>query len=123
MVQELVPLLFVDDIARSAEFYQRKLGFAIVQTWEPEGNLGWCRLERDRAAIMLQQACDADGPPAGRGRGVAFYFNCDDVNSLHCEFCASGLNTASPKLAFYGMNQVFITDPDGYGLCFQSSAS
>ena len=28
--------------------------------------------------------------------------------------------TAAPQAAFYGMNQTFLSDPDGYALCFES---
>ncbi|MEX2170929.1 MAG: VOC family protein [Pirellulales bacterium] len=85
MIQEVVPLLFVEDINRSVAFYKDKLGFELAMKWEPEGQLSWCRMERDGAAMMLQQACEEDGPATGRGRGVGFFFNCDDVNALHVE--------------------------------------
>jgi len=120
-IRELVPLLFVQDILRSAAFYQERLGFELTQKWEPEGKLGWCRLVRDGAALMLQQACDEDGPAAGRGRGVCFYFNCDDVQALFAEFTERGLALQPPTDAFYGMSQIFVSDPDGYELCFQSA--
>lgn len=68
-VRELVPLLFVDDIARSVTFYRDRLGFEMTAAWEPEGQLAWCRLQRGGAGIMLQQSCDEDGPAKGRGRG------------------------------------------------------
>lgn len=119
-VREIVPLLFVEDVVRSAAFYGEQLGFEIVNKWEPEGKLNWCRLERDGCALMLQQACEEDGPAEGRGRGVGFFFNCGDVDAMHAELCRSGLVVAAPKLAFYGMNQLFLKDPDGYELCFQS---
>ena len=120
-VRELVPLLMASAIERSVQFYQERLGFELTQKWEPEGKLGWCRLVRDGAAIMLQQACDEDGPAAGRGRGVCFYFNCDDVQALFAEFTERGLALQPPTAAFYGMNQIFVNDPDGYELCFQSA--
>ena len=30
-----------------------------------------------------------------------------------------GLNVNEPKVAPYGMRQLWFKDPDGYGLCFQ----
>ncbi len=120
-IRELVPLLFVEDIVRSAAFYQERLGFAMTQQWEPGGKLAWCRLGRDSAAVMLQQAIpEEDGPAEGRGRGVSFYFNCDDGVAMHTDLTRRGLAVAPPQAAFYGMNQLFVTDPDGYELCFQS---
>jgi uncharacterized glyoxalase superfamily protein PhnB len=121
-ISEVVPLLFVEDINRSVDFYCGQLGFVLVNKWEPDGKLGWCRIERGNSAIMLQQACEEDGPAAGRGRGVEFFFQCDDAAALYSEFQSAGLTIARPKVAFYGMNQLFVKDPDGYGLCFQNVA-
>lgn len=120
-VRALTPLLFVDDIGRSLASYRDRLGFALMQDWSPEGKLAWCHLKRGGATLMLQQACEEDGPAAGRGRGVGFYFLCDDANALHAEFSAGGLTLDPPKIAFYGMNQLFVRDPDGYELCFQNA--
>ncbi len=121
-VSELVPLLFVDDIEKAVAFYCERLGFELVNKWEPDGKLSWCRIERGGVAVMLQQACAEDGPAEGRGRGVGFFFNCDDVDKAYAQFSANGLKLDPPAVAFYGMNQVFFKDPDGYELCFQSPA-
>jgi len=120
-IRELVPLLFVQDVEQSAAFYRGKLGFEMTLKWESDGQLSWCRLARDGSAVMLQQACDEDGPPEGRGRGVGFFFNCTNADQIHAEFAARGLKLEPPKTAFYGMHQLFVTDPDGYELCFQSA--
>ncbi len=119
-VAELAPLLIVKDIDCAIEFYREKLAFVVAGTWEPDGQVQWCRLERDESVIMLQQACDEDGPADGRGRGVVFYFNCQDANAEHARLAKSGLQLDPPQLAFYGMNQLYLRDPDGYELCFQN---
>ena len=119
-IRELVPLLFVEDITRAAEFYRHQLGFEFREKWEPQGKLAWCRLERAGVAIMLQQAEAEDGPAEHRGHGVGLFFNCDDADVLHSELTQRGLLIDHPKVAFYGMKQVFLLDPDGYELCFQS---
>jgi uncharacterized glyoxalase superfamily protein PhnB len=121
-VRELVPLLFVDDINRSVEFYRDRLGFTVTQRWEPDGALAWCRLQRDGSALMLQQATDEDAPASERGRGVGFFFVCDNADTMYAEFVARGLEVAPPQAAFYGMNQLFLRDPDRYDLCFESVA-
>lgn len=120
-IQELVPLLFVDDVTRSVAFYRDLLGFELTQKWEPEGTLSWCRLERERAALMLQRACpDEDGTAEERCRGVGFFFLCEDAQDMYDELVAKGLDLEPPQVAFYGMNQLFLKDPDGYDLCFQN---
>ncbi|QDV49624.1 VOC family protein [Gimesia fumaroli] len=120
-IQELVPLLYVEDASRSTEFYCDQLGFEMKLKWEPEGNLAWCRLERGNAALMLQLACpDEDGTAAERCKGVGFFFLCDDAQAVYEELSSRGLTLEPPQVAFYGMNQLFMKDPDGYQLCFQN---
>lgn len=120
-LQELVPLLFVDDVVQSSRFYCDQLGFELKQKWEPEGKLAWCRLERGNASIMLQLACpDEDGAAEVRSKGTGFFFLCDDVQVVYEEFVSRGLSLEPPEVAFYGMKQIFLNDPDGYQLCFQN---
>jgi uncharacterized glyoxalase superfamily protein PhnB len=118
----LAPLLFVRDIEASVAFYQDRLGFDLAATWKPNDHLAWCRLQRDGSALMLQQAEAEDGPAAGRGHGVSFYFNCDDVDLFYREVVDRGLMVKPPTTAHYGEKQLHLRDPDGYQLCFQSPA-
>jgi uncharacterized glyoxalase superfamily protein PhnB len=120
LVRQLWPLLAVQEIGRSVEFYCDQLGFAVVGRSESQGKLFWCRLERDGASLMLQQADDEDGPATGRGRGVTFYFICDDVDVVHAELLSRGLQLGSPNATDYGMKQLFVQEPDGYSICFES---
>jgi uncharacterized glyoxalase superfamily protein PhnB len=123
VVHELVPLLFVDDIQSCVVFYIEKLAFTMQAKWEPDGKLTWCKLRRDGSAIMLQKACEEDGPAGARGRGIIFYFNCHDVDAMYAELVARDLIVNLPKVAFYGEKQLSLRDPDGYSLCFQSPAT
>jgi uncharacterized glyoxalase superfamily protein PhnB len=83
----------------------------------------WCRLERGGSSIMLQTAEEAeDGPAKERGRGVTLYFVCDDVDVLFEEVSSRGLGVNPPTLAYYGMRQLFVTEPNGYLVCFESPA-
>jgi len=120
-MQELVPLLYVDDIVHSSAFYCDGLGFELKLKWEPDGKLAWCRLERGNAAIMLQLVVpEDDSNVEERSKGVGFYFLCDDAHNMYEELLSKGLSMEPPKVAFYGMNQLFVKAPDGYELCFQN---
>jgi uncharacterized glyoxalase superfamily protein PhnB len=90
-VRELAPLLAVRDIERSVAFYRDQLGFELAGEARTKGKLFWCRMQRDGAAVMLQQDCAEDGPAEGRGRGVIFYFICDDADAMYAELCARGM--------------------------------
>jgi hypothetical protein len=71
---------------------------------------------------LLQQADAEDGPAEGRGRGVAFYFLCDDASTMHAELRSRGMQLNPPTIAYYGMEQLFVPEPDGYFICFESEA-
>ncbi|MGQ9524940.1 MAG: VOC family protein [Armatimonadota bacterium] len=119
-VHELVPLLFVDDIEGTVSFYRDRLGFQVVQEARWGGKLGWCRLERQNAALMLQQATEEDEPAQNRGLGVGFYFICDDADAIYAELLSRGMQLDPPQTAYYGMRQLYMKDPDGYIICFES---
>jgi len=118
-IKEFVPLLTVEDISKSARFYQDVLGFEMSQKWEPDGKLAWCRIQLDGTALMLQQADAEDGPAKDRGRGVTLYFICDDADAMYERLRSKNWRASKPRDAFYGMRQVYFRDPDGYELCFE----
>jgi uncharacterized glyoxalase superfamily protein PhnB len=120
-VQQTVPLLFVTDIVRSCAFYCDGLGFEISnRASAPGGVLAWCWLSHGGASLMLQQA-EADDPPTEvRGKGVVFYFLCDNADAMYQSVTQRGVSATEPAVAFYGMKQTYVTDPDGYELCFES---
>ena len=118
-VRQLWPLLAVRDINRSVQFYCEQLGFTLAcDDGKPDKQMGWCRLECGRASIMLQQSRDDNGMT--RGRGVCFYFICDDADAIYAELSARGLQLEAPRVAYYGMKQLFVPEPDGYAICFES---
>lgn len=126
-----VPLLQVFDMAAAQAFYRDTLGFEVVdaspEVETAEGRFShWMWLRRDGTEIMLNTAYDSNERPAerdaARWRGhhdICVYIGCDDVDALWTELRAKGLDCAGPTDAPYGMRQFNLTDPDGYGLCFQ----
>ena len=80
----------------------------------------WCRLERGGSSVMLQAADAEDGPAKARGRGVTLYFVCDDVDAFFEEVLSRGLNVDPPTVAYYGMRQLYVPEPNGYVVCFES---
>ena len=121
VVRELWPLLLVSDPERSRTCYRDQLGFSGVDEAQAAGRTFWCRLQRGGAALMLQQAEDEDGPAEGSGCGVSLYFVCDDVDAVYAEFVARGRKVDPPVVAYYGMKQVFVPEPDRYVICFESA--
>lgn len=120
-VHILWPLLFVRDLEASLRFYRDQLGFSLVGTdGKPEGQMRWCRLERGGASIMLQQGDGEHSRKAADGQQVCLYFVCDDASAMYSELLSRGLPVDPPSVAYYGMKQFFVPEPDGHAICFES---
>jgi catechol 2,3-dioxygenase-like lactoylglutathione lyase family enzyme len=122
-VRQAVPFFGVADIDASLRFYVDGLGFKIANQWIHEGKRRWCFLQRDDAAIMLQEFWKDglhEGAPSGKlGQGVSICFFCNDALSIYRDAAARGLKASEP---FVGntMWVVGFSDPDGYRLDFES---
>jgi glyoxylase I family protein len=130
-VRGVCTLLQVFDMPTSLRFYRDMLGFDVVAT--NNGAVGdradWCLLRRNDAELMLNTAYEApDRPPAPERARVAahsdtcLYFGCPDVDGAFRSLRANGVDVQEPKVAPYGMKQLYLHDPDGYHLCFQWEA-
>ena len=115
-----LPLLFTSDIERSRAFYCDQLGFTLTNRYDPDGRLAWCMLAMEGARIMLEQTgSERLEGLAGNRSDIALYFLCEDVDVLHERFVANGVELEPPYVAFYGMKQLEVRDPDGRFLCFE----
>ncbi len=135
-VHGVCPYFEVYDMPTSIRFYRDQLGFEVVSTSPHLGGnkdrFHWCRLRSGTAEIMLNDAYEFDEErPAReeylserRHRDTCLYFDCPNVDGTYEELIAKGVIVDSPpKVAPYGMKQVYLRDPDGFGLCFQWEAS
>lgn len=130
-VRGVCALLQVFDMPTSVRFYRDVLGFQVVETSERNGDqFDWGLLRLGDAEIMIGTAYDEHERPAAPDAvrvaahgDTILYFGCPDVDAAYRHLQAQGLNVEEPKVAYYGMKQLYVTDPDGYGLCFQWSAS
>ena len=120
-VHETMPLLMASDIERSRAFYCDQLGFTLANRYDPDGKLSWCMLAMEGARIMLEQADPDRLAGLARNRSdIALYFLCEDVDALHERFVTNGVDLQPPFVAFYGMKQLEVRDPDGRVLCFEN---
>lgn len=120
-------LLQVFDMPTSVRFYRDVLGFEVVQSSEREGDFfDWGLLRLSDACLMLNTAHEQDSRPAHpnplwiKSHGdTCLYFACPDVDAAYQHLRSKGIDVKEPKVAPYGMKQLYLTDPDGYSLCFQ----
>lgn len=125
------PLLQVFDMPASMRFYRDVLGFTVIQTSQPDGDhFDWAWLRLDDREVMLNTAYERDQRPAvpdparqAAHDDTCLYFGCPDVDAAYRYLRERGVEVAEPKVAPYGMKQLYLHDPDGYGLCFQWPAA
>ena len=129
-VRGVCALLQVFDMPTSVQFYRDVLGYEIVETSPREGDqFDWGLLRLNDTFLMLNTAYEQEFRPAQpeTARVVAhldtgLFFNCPDVDAAYRHLLAQGVDVPEPRVAPYGMKQLFVHDPDGYVLCFQCPA-
>lgn len=133
-VKGVAPLVQVFDMPKSIRFYRDLLGFTVAgrskAKSEDVDDVDWAMLELGGACVMLNTAYDPDdvpeAPEPGRWSGhqdTCLFFGCPDVDGAYRHLLEKGLDVKPPKVAWYGMKQLYLTDPDGFGICFQWTAS
>lgn len=130
-VRGLAPLLEVFDMPTSIHFYRDVLGFELVCHSGSDGDdFGWGLLRLNGAEVMLNTAYDVgERPPVpdparvASHRDTGLFFGCGDIDGAFQHLRSQGLNVKEPHVTNYGMRQLYVADPDGYGLCFQWPAS
>ncbi len=132
LVRGLCPLIQVFDMNASLAFYCGQLGFEIVQDSgevdTPEGRFfHWCWLRLGGADLMLNTAYDGGERPTVRDparqaahRDTGLFFDCPEVDAVAAALRENGVEVDGPRTAPYGMRQLWVSDPDGYVLCFQA---
>jgi glyoxylase I family protein len=126
-VRGVCALLQVFDMPTSVRFYRDVLGFEIIETSPRDGDqFDWGLLRLNDAQVMLNTAYEQEYRPArpeparvAAHGDTCLYFSCPHVDSAYQHLRAHGIDVKQPKVAPYGMKQLYVNDPDGYSLCFQ----
>ena len=125
----VIPLLWVYDMPTSIRFYRDQLGFEVSRTSQVlgEDRFDWAMLGAGQSRFMLNTSYEFDEqrpvrpqPSNASQRDVWLYFDCPDADTVYATLREKGLDVQEPSVTYYGMNQTFVCDPDGYRLCFQS---
>jgi len=126
-IRGMAPLLQVFDMPTSVGFYRDVLGFEVESTSKPRGELfDWALLKLNGVELMLNTAYEDHARPSvpdpariAAHDDTAIYFGCPDVDAAYAHLRARGVAVKEPEAAHYGMKQLYVSDPDGYNLCFQ----
>lgn len=99
-MNELIPLLNVEDVGASIAFYRATLGAAVENQWELEGRVRWARIRFPGGQLMLNTP-DSVGSSERRSRAefadIVLYLMCDDAPARRCSPQASTLATFTRK--------------------------
>jgi glyoxylase I family protein len=125
-IRGMAPLLQVFDMPTSVRFYRDVLGFELVASSGGGEQADWVLLRLAGVELMLNTAYEADARPPvpdpariASHADAALFFGCEDLDGTYAHLVADAVKAEPPKVAPYGMKQLYVTDPDGYILCFQ----
>lgn len=125
-VSGMAPLISVFDMPTSLAFYRGVLGFEVIHDSGNGDNSGWVMLRAGNATLMLNTAYDDDERPptldpnhSAVHHDTCLYFATPDPDAVYEYLLGKGVKLRPPKIAYYGMKQLYVIDPDGYNLCFQ----
>jgi catechol 2,3-dioxygenase-like lactoylglutathione lyase family enzyme len=128
-IEGLCPLVQVFDMPTSLHFYRDVLGMAEVGKSGSGDRVGWAWLQRGSAQLMLNTAYEDDARPAAPDPArmaahadTILFFGCEDPDGAYRYLTTQGVKADAPKTTHYGMRQVYLSDPDGYGVCLQRRA-
>lgn len=129
-LEDFTPLISVFDMPRSVAFYQNALGFEVVNQSEPGNDFDWCMLRRDDIVLMLNTTYERHERPENPdpARVIAhddtmLFFGCRDLDAACTHLRSQGIEVKGPKIASYGMRQLWLKDPDAYVICLQWPAT
>jgi catechol 2,3-dioxygenase-like lactoylglutathione lyase family enzyme len=120
-------LLQVFDMPASLRLHRDVLGFAVeMKSHATADESDWIMLKLDDSSLMLNTAYERGARPAtadparvAAHRDTGLFFGCDSADAVYAHLRDHGVPARQPTTTRYGMRQVYVTDPDGYELCFQ----
>jgi predicted lactoylglutathione lyase len=104
MIENVTPILRVEDLEASRRYYIQTLGFSL--DWDADGMIS---VSRNGKSVML---CEGEqGVP-----GVWLWIGVDDADPFFAEFSARGAKIRSPPQNFSWAYEFEVEDPDGHVL-------
>ena len=108
MIENVTPILRVEDIDASRRYYTEMLGFSL--DWDAGGMIS---VSRDRKSIMLCEGAQGQ-------LGTWLWVGVEDADVFFAEVSARGARIRSPLQNFSWAYEFQVGDPDGHVLRFGS---
>jgi predicted lactoylglutathione lyase len=103
-IENLTPILRVEDLEASRRYYIETLGFSL--DWDAGTMIS---VSRDRKSIMLCEGAQGQ-------TGVWLWVGAEDADAFFTEFLAKGAYIRSPPQNFSWAYEFQVEDPDGHVL-------
>ena len=120
----------VFDMPTSLAFYCDILGFKVVGSSGRPPHCDWVLLRRGDVELMLNTQYEeehrppvADSARHGNHGDTSIYFGCADPDGAYEHLRNQRINARPAIVTDYGWKQVYVSDPDGYALCFHRPAT
>jgi catechol 2,3-dioxygenase-like lactoylglutathione lyase family enzyme len=107
-------VLAVQNLERSATYYQQQLGFSTI--WSGDG---WHFLHREKFMVMLGECADDRSAYETRNHSYFAYIDLEQIDALYEEYVSKGVEILS-KLADqpWGQREFSIRTIDGHRIMF-----
>lgn len=137
MFRKMTTNLMVEDVNRTVDFYSNVLGFEfvmgvlkgsqdIIVAWKNDEELNYAMMRSGDVDIMFQSEGsmkeDIPGFSAGQiGGSLTLYIEVDDIEDLYSNIRENVNVVKELECTFYGMQEFYIKDCNGYVLGFAES--
>lgn len=136
-MKKMTPNLAVANVSETVQYYQNHLGFALTAA-VPESQDGvdqqiiegksyvFAMMKSGDVEIMFQRidsfVHDVELADDERiGASVSFYAEVEGITELHASLKAKGLKPTEIKTTWYGANEFYLKDLNGYILGFSEN--
>jgi uncharacterized glyoxalase superfamily protein PhnB len=122
-MNELIPLLNVENVSTSIDFYAKALDATVENQWEAAGVVRWARIRFNGSRLMLnapERIASAERRRRGDFTDVVLYVMCESAAKYRAKLLAAGLPAGELSHEEYGNDEFALRDPDGYAIRFAS---
>jgi uncharacterized glyoxalase superfamily protein PhnB len=128
MLKKLTPNLMVEDVERTLAFYRDILGFGVVMTLPELAPFDFAIVQRDGVELMFQSRTSlSENVPALTGSLIGasqtFYIEVSGVRDLYEQLREKVEMIVDFHTTFYGTNEFYFRDLNGYILSFSEPAA
>ncbi len=133
-INKLTPNFEVKNIRKTVEFYERNLGFrltmavpesqdGIEQSLTENKNYVYAMMQKDNIEFMFQRSDSFKedvifSKSLPIGASVSFYMEIEGIKELYEKLESEKLDVTELKTTWYGMDEFYIKDINGYILGF-----